>query len=60
MEPRIKCRAELCPRAASCLLWLEPIAPGQVEINPDPWLRGADRCARYAPAAPKNNGGAHG
>lgn len=52
MDTRLKCRAELCSQAATCLLWLEPIEPGQVEINPDPWLRGTDRCARYAPVAP--------
>lgn len=51
MDTRLKCRAELCSQAATCLLWLEPIEPGQVEINPDPWLRGTDRCARYAPVA---------
>lgn len=49
MDTRLKCRAELCSQAATCLLWLEPIETGQVEINPDPWLRGTDRCARYTP-----------
>lgn len=48
----VKCRAEQCPSRESCLLWLKPEAPGQVVINPDPWLRGCDKCASYAPAAP--------
>jgi len=48
----VKCRAEQCPSRESCLLWLEPEAPGQVVVNPDPWLRDCDRCARFTPAAP--------